>query len=307
MRKILAGILIGVLCVGSLSGCGKGTSEETDSTISETVNATDETETDTQTESISETEAIDLNYTVPFSMADIDWNVEEGIVYGDRRYVVSYTNNSKYDIFEFNITYAKKADTTDEQLLNAFSDLREENGGYTSDSDIIDFEPRCNDYHYVVPGRKIDQVSLLADGMNPVTTEDQLNLFEPDMANIRYVDGDKIYDACYDFKNDKMNLSSPYGMDKYGWSDSDMAQKVPKPEYDIVIVNMDDADYFMYTIGGANETIFNEYKELCIKQGFTEKAESDDYSYEAYNADGLNLSMYYTLDGDKVTCTVEKE
>ena len=27
MRKILAGILIGVLCVGSLSGCGKGTSE----------------------------------------------------------------------------------------------------------------------------------------------------------------------------------------------------------------------------------------------------------------------------------------
>lgn len=128
------------------------------------------------------------------------------------------------------------------------------------------------------------------------------------MANIRYIDGDKIYDACYDFKNDKMNLSSSYGMDKYGWSDSDMAQKVPKPEYDIVIVNMDDTDYFMYTIGGANETIFNEYKELCIKQGFTEKAESDDdYSYEAYNADGLNLSMYYTLDGDKVTCTVEKE
>ena len=83
MRKILAGILIGVLCVGSLSGCGKGTSEETGSTISETVNATDET--DAQTESISETEAVDLNYTVPFSMADIDWNVEEGIVRGTRR------------------------------------------------------------------------------------------------------------------------------------------------------------------------------------------------------------------------------
>ena len=108
MRKILAGILIGTLCVGSLNGCGKSSSKETksetvnatDETISETVNATDET--------VAQTEAVDLNYTVPFSMADIDWNVEEGIVRGTRAYVMSYTNNTKCDVLGLDITYSKK-------------------------------------------------------------------------------------------------------------------------------------------------------------------------------------------------------
>lgn len=300
MRKILAGILIGVLCVGSLNGCGKSSSKETKSTISET-------ETNTQVESVSETEAVDLNYTVPFSMADIDWNVEEGIVYGTRAYVMSYTNNTKCDLLGLDITYSKKSDVTDEQMLDAFSNLKSEHD--YEDSEIVGFQLNARNYTFAVSEKKVDQEPLyISGGSGYVTTDEQFGLFEPDIAEINYIDGDKIYTAYYDFKNDKMNCDSSDTIDKYSWSDSDMAQKVPKPEYDIVIVNTDNTDYFMYTIGGANETIFNEYKELCIKQGFTEEAESDDdYSYEAYNADGLKLSMYYTSDGDKVTCTVEKE
>ena len=59
MKKILAGILIGTLCIGSLSACGKNTSEEKSSTLSETTNSTNETEV--QTEKVLETEAADLN------------------------------------------------------------------------------------------------------------------------------------------------------------------------------------------------------------------------------------------------------
>lgn len=302
MRKILAGILIGVLCVGSLSGCGKGTSEETDSTISETVNATDETETDTQTESISETEAVDLNYTVPFSMADIDWSVEEGIVRGTRAFVMSYTNNTKCDVLGLDITYSKKSDVTDEQMLNAFSNLKAEHG--YEDSEIIGFQLNVRNYEFAVSGRKVEQEPLyVSGGSGYVTTDEQLNLFEPDIAEINYVDGDKIYTAYYDFKNDKMNCDSSDTVDKCSWSDSDMAQKVPKPEYDIVTIESNDDSMFAYNIYGITKDDFKTYKEQCVQNGFTEDSNNDDEGYyEAKNSDGFTLSIYYESDANRMVC-----
>ena len=196
MKKILAGILIGTLCIGSLSACGKNTSEEKSSTLSETTNSTNETEV--QTEKVLETEAADLNDTVPFSMSDIEWDIEENIVNGTRKYAISYTNNTKYDMLGLDITYSRKSGVTDEQMLNVFSDVQSEYD--YEDSEIENLQLNACNYAFIVSGEKADkEASYVAGDVHgkdfKEITEEQFSLFEPDTAKINYISGDKIYTA----------------------------------------------------------------------------------------------------------------
>ena len=46
---------------------------------------------------------------------DIDWNVGEGIIDGDRHIVMNYVNNSKLDIVYFGLDYTEKEEITEEE------------------------------------------------------------------------------------------------------------------------------------------------------------------------------------------------
>lgn len=310
MRKILAGILIGTLCIGSLSACGKNISEEKSSTLSETTNSMNETAA--QTEKILETEAEDLSDTVPFTMSDIEWNIEESIVDGNKDYGdISYVNNTKYDILDLDITYSRKSGITDEQMLDTFSDLQSDYDWENSEIENLQLNA-CN-YAFTVPGKKADkEASYVVGGVNTKNfigiTEEQFNLFEPDTAEIHYISGDKIYTVYYDFKNDEMNCDSADVIDKFSWSDSDLANAVPKPEYDIVVVLEEYDNVFSYEIYNVTKDDFDDYKEQCSQKGFVKNSsDSDEEYYVAENSDGIQLDISYDSDSNRMTCTVLKK
>ena len=307
MRKILAGILIGTLCIGSLSACGKNTSEEQNSTLSETTNSTNETEV--QTEKVLETEAADLNDTVPFSMSDIEWNIEKNIVNGTREYAISYSNNTKYDMLGLDITYSRKSGVTDEQMLNAFFDVQSEYD--YEDSEIENLQLNACNYAFIVSGEKADkEASYVAGDVHgkdfKEITEEQFSLFEPDTAKINYISGDKIYTVYYDFKNDEMNCDSADVIDKFSWSDSNLANAAPKPEYDIVVVLGDGNNIFSYDICNIAKDDFDDYREQCIQKGFVKDSINDEEHYEAENSDGIMLGIIYEAASNRMTCVLGK-
>lgn len=45
---------------------------------------------------------------VKINIEDIAWNVDEGIVDGDRYVLLDYTNNTKYTLTDFEITFKRK-------------------------------------------------------------------------------------------------------------------------------------------------------------------------------------------------------
>ena len=298
MKKCTLFMFTGLLCICSLVGCGKGESSN-DSTSGDT-----KTSVETEKQEESE-ETVNPNYTVPFEWSDIDWTVEQQVAYGDRVYVIYYTNNTDKDILELEINYVKKSDTTDEQMLDAFSDLRTQNDGFYDDDEIIDFGLDAHNFRYAVPGKTVDPSKVYAGaGSNRVTSEDQFNLFEPDIASIAYVDGERVYIVYYDFKNDKMSCDPSQSKPKYSWSDAPLAQLVPQPEYDIVMITSDYyEDSFGFRIYGTTVDDFNNYKQACIDAGFSENVDTDkEESYKAHNNDNVEFKLSYDEYGNYISC-----
>ena len=73
---------------------------------------------------------------------DIDWNVGEGIIDGDRHIVMNYVNNSKLDIVYFGLDYTEKEEITEEEKQKFYSDIEKKFN--LSDDDMIKIKRRNN-------------------------------------------------------------------------------------------------------------------------------------------------------------------
>lgn len=313
MKRLVIGIAISAMCLSSIAGCGGSNTSGSATTAAgvdistEAASSVAESEKDKTEESTTAAETVAANYEVPFTMADIDWHVEEGVLYGERAYVFGYTNNTDCDILNFKIEYVKKSDTTDEQMLEAFSSEREENDGYLTDEEIVDntLGVYCN--RFVAAGANTEQEPVLPyRGLSYVTSE-QFDLFEPDIATIIYTDDTYRYCAYYDFKNDKLSLDTSSTEAKYEWSDSDLSSLVPKPTCANVDIQWDDDDWFLFEAYGVDTGFYTEYKNLCIENGFTEEADDSDHRYSAKNSDGVQLELNYDDDSNWMNCDVSIE
>ena len=110
----------------------------------------------------------------------------------------------------------------------------------------------------------------------------------------------------YDFKNDEMNCDSADVIDKFSWSDSNLANAAPKPEYDIVVVLGDGNNIFSYDICNIAKDDFDDYREQCIQKGFVKDSINDEEHYEAENSDGIMLGIIYEATSNRMTCVLGK-
>ena len=58
-----------------------------------------------------------------FDLSQIDWTVESGIIDGYRVVVFGYTNNTDYEVVDFDLRFKVKDDVTDDQL-EQYSELK---------------------------------------------------------------------------------------------------------------------------------------------------------------------------------------
>ncbi len=236
---------------------------------------------------------------------EIDWTVEESVMYGDRRLVLSYENNSPFTILYFGVEFAQRDDVTDEQ--RSVFDEAYANPDYDPGIEPEEMYIVGQGQDYVEPGETSDPISCGLSMAITLPTSDQLDLMEPSIATIRYAGGDgHIYTEYYDFLNDNYALNKNLTEDVFSeWPDNELAQMVPSLESSLI--KMDDYydDRIAITVYGLTEDDFSAYVEQIIDAGYTIDADEREAGYDAANAEGYEVGLSYYENTESIYLTVD--
>ena len=236
---------------------------------------------------------------------DIDWNVTESVMDGERFVSFNYTNNSKYTILDVEMEFVQKSDVTKEQL-SVFDELKEERewtDEEVSNINILGYNRKCAE-----PGETVSDSPLCINGTYTLVENIwQYEIMEPDMATIAFIGKDgKGYAVYYDFKTQTYGETSQGGQDLQQWSDSEISKLLPKAEAPAIKVSSDDEDRFYFYAYGVSRETFEKYVEAVKANGFTEVGFENSTSYRATNTDGIEAHITYIAVEEKMTGCVDK-
>ena len=232
---------------------------------------------------------------------NIDWSIDEGIIDGERHALLHYTNNSKYTISGFELTFKEKQGITDEKKDQFFTEIKKK--FEFTDEEIAELKKEgismhANTEKVVNPNESVKNAyCFYYDGYSYVKDIEHYNLVEPDIATIRYIDDNKIHTTYYDFASKKYSIEEETEV-AYQWSKTDFSTKIAKPEVKVVEVGVDDESRFSFDAFGMSIDQFNAYVDQCMELGFTVDARSHEGFYTADNAEGYNVYLSYDNEDD---------
>lgn len=300
MKKKLVALLSMTIVFG-LTGCssenGSDTVNENRSDVTSDADFSNESDM-TVDDTFSAKDAIKIE--------DIDWNVTESVMDGERFVSFNYTNNSEYTILDVEMNFVQKSDVTKEQL-SVFDELKEERewtDEEVSDIYILGYNRKCAE-----PGETVSDSPCCINGTYTLVENiEQYEIMQPDMITIAFIGKDgKGYTTYYDFKNQTYGESSQGGIDIQEWSDSEISKLLPKAEAPAIHVSSDDEDEFRFEAYGVSRETYAKYVEAVKANGFTNIDYENNDSYKATNADGVEARIAYTMIEEKMTGYVEFE
>ena len=250
------------------------------------------------------------------SIEDIAWNVDEGIVDGERAVLLSYTNNSQYTVVGFDIEFKEKDGITEEEKAQYFRDMMIRFNINENDvSDMENFElvkARPITMHseseaVTKPGESAFPVGCqYYGGYYDVLDINHYMLVIPDIATIRYIDDGKVKTVYYDFASDKYTADNKTE-NAYYWTAKSLKDVIAKPKADYVAKDgVDNDECFMFEVYGWSMDQFNDYVQICRESGFTENVREHDGFYSADNSEGFNVHLNYDEDDCSMGGTVRK-
>lgn len=235
--------------------------------------------------------------TSDLNIEDFDWAVDEAKIEGTDCYVLTLTNNSKYDLLGVQIQYEPKDDVTEEQL-STFDGFMKEHEDYVDEGQTTaDVMLRGDSKTYVAPGETASNVAL-AIGIGDYTwydipDEDQFELMEPEELAIGVIKEDKLYIAYYDIPDQKWKIDAETA-DLNKWPEVKVASIVPKPDAKAFTStsynNIDTIDVDVY---GASKEDFETYVDRLKEAGFTKDELKDDNYYSAEDEKGNSVTVDY--------------
>ena len=281
MKRIVTFVLTlscTLVIIAAFTGCGSGASPESSGGTANVVKP-----------------SVDLS--------QIDWTVESGIIDGERTVVFGYTNNTDYEIVDFDLEFKVKDNVTNEQL-EAYSELKEK--AEDMDHDIGGITVSAITHKCVAPGESIDGLACNLDGTIEYYCDfDSFEMFEPDMLTAVIASEDKLYMAYYDFASSKTTMGDDVE-DAYTWSDSELAKTVPKPDVRYLTTTYDEDDYLSAEAFDVSEEKYEAYVEACKEMGFNKNVDEYDDMFSAENTDGISVDLGYVSSDDQLYITVEK-
>lgn len=282
MKKTMSAVLASLMLLG-LVACGRQ-SQTTGNTASK-----DKAET-SQEEGNED-----------ITIKQLPWEVTEGVDGGNRRVMVEYTNGTAYDITDFQIDYAWKKDVTDEQLVQAYTEI---DSSVTADT-LRQTQPYCQVRSHVKAGSKASGTCDI--GMYYLKGKGQLDIAEPDMLTVEYIDAkaNALAKVYYDFASKKMNKdSSTTPLSK--WPDSSpRAAMLPKPSTKLLTDLSDSDGQLMFTMIGVTQEDFRKYSDECVAQGWQVETSMDNLTY--FNAkDGFTLDLMFDADASTLNVYLNK-
>lgn len=285
-KKIALGIMISVLCITVLAGCG------------------------TKNETKKQGQKIEKVSKNKISIDDLIYDAKSEIVDGERYVMLSLTNNSKYTITGFEVKYKVKPDVTDEQKYKFDEDLIE--NFELSDDDIDELKQRdismnAETERVVEPGKTIDKINCYYfEGHYYLKNMDHFNLVEPDIVTVKFIVDGKINTMYYDYSGKSYSYDSETE-EADEWSTGEYGDKIPKPDAEHITSDRDDEERFMFeAYGDFSMDDFNDYVEKCKEMGYTENESSFDGFYSADSKDGYNVYLNYEEKSASISGTIEK-
>lgn len=240
---------------------------------------------------------------------DIAWNVDQGIVDGEKYVLLDYTNNSKYTVTDFEMTFKEKGSVTEEDKENFYNEIKDKFS--MSDDDISELKQRDISMHaetekIVEPRESAKNINCYYySGIYYLKGINHFNLVEPDVATIKYINDNKIYTSYYDFSTKKYS-EDENTEEAYYWTTSELGTKIPKPDVKVVKKYIsDNEDSFGFEAYGLSLDQFNEYVDKCKQLGFTVDESSYEGYYSADDKDGYNVYLSYKEDDDYMTVTID--
>ena len=237
---------------------------------------------------------------------EIDWNVTESILDGDRIVSFNYTNNSKYTILDVEMKFRQKADVTPEQL-SVFDELKEDRDWIdeeVADIYILGYNRKCAD-----PGETVSNSPCCINGTYTyVENIAQYEIMEPDMVSVAFVGRNgKGYTMYYDFSSQTYSEATQGGHDLHEWSDKALCKNLPKIEAPAVSVTSDEDNCFICFAYGVSADYFSEYVRAVKDKGFSNIEFENSTHMDATNADGLLVSIRYDAVDEEMRCRVDKK
>ena len=238
---------------------------------------------------------------------DIDWAVDEGIVDGERYILMSYTNNSPYLIKEVEIQFREKADLTQEQKAQFYTEIR--TNFEMDDEDIAELKSREISMHtgterIISPGESISNVYCYYYGGSYYLKDiNHYNLVEPDIATVRYIDKSEIVTVYYDFASGKYSAEEKTEPADQ-WTTTDLGTRIPKPESPVIERGYDRENRFTFDAYGMTMDQFNAYVEKCKELGFTVDETGFEGYYAADDTEGYDITLHYDERSQSISGTI---
>lgn len=284
MKKTILTILLSVLMIFSITGCGEKNNSN-NILGNKSLKASD------------------------LSIEDFKWETVSGKCDGYNCYVLSLINNSKYDIIGVNFSYKVKDEVTDNQL-NVYEEFMKEHDGYIDENDSPKNVTLIGEKNKLV--QKGEQLTDLRftigyedSAWYDYPTDEQFNLMEPKELQLGLISGNKLYIAYYSFKDKSWKLDQNI-VDVDTWPNTDIAKKISKPnEKHHVIITDDENEFEIYSYG-ITKDIYKEYTETLKANGFIQ---DEDYStyYEGKDKDGYEVTVWFNNIEESLSIRIEKE
>lgn len=284
MKKTILTILLGVLMIFSMTGCG-GKNNSNGILGNKSLKASD------------------------LSIEDFKWETVSGKCDGYDCYVLSLTNNSKYDIIGVNFSYKVKDEVTDSQL-NVYEEFMKEHDGYIDESDSPKNVTLIGEKNKLVQkGEQLTDLRFTVgyedSAWYDYPTDEQFNLMEPKELQLGVISGNKLYIAYYSFKDKSWKLDQNTA-DVDTWSNTDVAKKISKPNEKHHVIITDDEDEFKIYSYGITKDIYKEYTETLKANGFVQ---DEDYSshFEGKDENGYEVTVWFDDIEESLSIRIEKE
>ena len=236
-------------------------------------------------------------------MEDIVWNVDSGIVDGQRRVMLDLTNHSPYPIVEMMLTFAEKPDVTDEQRESYYQDLRkalELDDEETNELRQMPIGMNAQLSRMLRPNEVDTRTPLCYyEGLYYVLSMDHCDMVQPDIATVRYIADGQLCTMYYDFVNQKADLDLTTEPAVY-WPDGPLTQLLPKPESECIEDFLSGDDHLSVYVHGKTPADAEAYIAQCKEAGFTRDNGSYSDVCKLVNDDGYELTIDPNEDENKM-------
>lgn len=246
------------------------------------------------------------------SIEDFKWETNSSKCNSLDCYVLSLTNNSKYDIIGVDFSYKVKDDVTNDELL-VYEDFMKKHDSIIDEEDTAkDVTLRTNKNVLVKKGEQITGLGLTIGFQDlfwyDYPTEAQFKLMEPKELQIGIVSGKKLYIAYYNFQSKTWKLDENQ-VDVDIWAKEKIGKTLNKPNVEHFMVIYDEEDIFKAYAYGATKETYKKYVEELKNEGFKEDDEYSSIStsrFEGTNTDENTVEVWYYESEQRMIISIYK-